>query len=427
VSKSATRDRLKLEVKRAAGPSLLYILLIIAGLLTAADIVSNLAGTKPWNSYTRYQVAFTDVKGVIPGSTTLRIAGVGVGTITGSHLLNGRPVLTLSLESRYAPLYRDASARIRPVTPLEDMYVDIISRGHKSAGLLASNQILPTTQTVSPVAISSVLDTFGTDTRARLATLLNELGAGLKDGGVNLRASFESIAPFLTVADRMSSALARRRVELAQLVPNITGLSKELASRDTELSSFVRNADSTLATLARNNTPFAATIQELPGTLASMSSAFTRLRTAENALDPALRSLGPVARSLPRGLDALSTFSQDATPALTALRPAVLQLRPLAQVLEPTSQALAGAFTELQPEGPQLDRTTALAAHPACLTYVGQFLNRVISLTKFGDGKTNIANARADVSLDFSNLTGARNPAWKISPVCYRQSGASTR
>jgi hypothetical protein len=134
-----------------------------------------------------------------------------------------------------------------------------------------------------------------------------------------------------------------------------------------------------------------------------------------------------VARSLPRGLDALSTFSQDATPALTALRPAVLQLRPLAQVLEPTSQALAGAFTELQPEAPQLDRTTALAAHPACLTYVGQFLNRVISLTKFGHGKTNIATARADVSLDFSNLTGARNPAWKISPICYRQSGASTR
>jgi hypothetical protein len=70
---------------------------------------------------------------------------------------------------------------------------------------------------------------------------------------------------------------------------------------------------------------------------------------------------------------------------------------------------------------------TALAAHPACLTYIGQFLNRVISLTKFGFGKDNVAKARADVSIDFSNLTGVRTPAWKISPICYAQSGASTR
>lgn len=428
MSRSATRDRLKLELKRASGPALLYVLLAVAGLLTAADIISNLAGTKPWDSYAKYKVAFTDVQGVLPGSTTLRIAGINVGTITGSQIINGRAVLTLSLESQYAPLYRNASVRIRPVTPLEDMYVDIISRGAKSAGVLNSDEILPASQSVSPVEISSVLDIFDPDTRARLATLLDELGAGLSgNGGADLRASFEAIAPFLGVADRMSSALATRRVELAELVHNFAGLSDELALRDTELSGFVRNADSTLAALAQNNTPFAQTIQQLPRTLATMSSTFTQLRTAEGALDPALRSLGPVASALPGGLDALSEFSQDATPALTALGPAVRQLRPLAQVLEPTAKALAGAFTQLQPEAPQLNRMTALAARPACLTYIGQFLNRVISMTKFGSGKDNIASARTSVSVDFSNLSSAaRNPVWKISPICYTQSGGGT-
>jgi ABC-type transporter Mla subunit MlaD len=428
MSRSATRDRLKLELKRASGPGLLYVLLIIAGLLVAADIVSNLSGTKPWQSYAKYQVAFTDVKGVLPGSTTLRIAGVDVGTVTGSQLVDGRPVLTLSLQKQYAPLYRDASLRIRPVTALEDMYVDITSRGRKSAGALNGAEILPATQTTSPVQISSVLDTLDANTRTRIGTLLDQLGAGLSDGGVHLRASFEAIAPFLVVADRMSSALAQRRVELARLVHNFAGLSHLLALRDTQLSGLVRNADSTLAALARNNAPFAATIQELPGTLASMSSAFTKLRTAEGALDPALRSLGPVAKALPSGLDALSHFSQDATPALNALRPAVRQLRPLAQVLEPTSQALAGAFNQLQPEAPQLDRITALAARPACLTYIGQFLNRVISLTKFGHGKNNIATARANVTVDIGSAGAlVRSPFWRIPPICYAQSGASTR
>ena len=65
---------------------------------------------------------------------------------------------------------------IRLVTPLEDMYVDITSRGDKRAGVLSGNQILPAGQAVSPVQISSVLDSFDSDTRARLSTLLNQPG-----------------------------------------------------------------------------------------------------------------------------------------------------------------------------------------------------------------------------------------------------------
>ena len=418
---SAGRDRLKLELKRSAAPFFLFVLLCVAGLLTAADIINSLAGNKPWKSYTSYRAAFTDVKNVIPGDVPLKIAGVTVGSIASSQLVGGQPVLTLSLESQYAPLYHDARVRIRPVTPLEDMYVDIISRGHKSAGVLGSNQILPVTNTVSPVEIGSVLDVLDVNTRQRMAVLLDELGRGLTDGGANLRAGFQAISPFLLVASQMSSALARRRVELARLVHNFGGITQELALRDTQLTSFVRSTSSTLGALAQNSGAFAATINELPGTLTSMSSAFTRVRAAETQLDPALRSLGPVAAALPSGLDALSRFSVDATPALIALRPAVRELRPLAQVLLPTSKALSGAFTQLQPEAPQIDRMTALAASPQCLTYIGQFLNRVISLTKFGAGINNIANARADVSIGFDTAGDvAANPTWKITPPCYK-------
>jgi ABC-type transporter Mla subunit MlaD len=276
------------------------------------------------------------------------------------------------------------------------------------------------------VEISSVLSLLDPDTRSRLATLLNQLGRGLADNGANLRAGFQAIAPFLVVAKQLSSALAERRVELARLVHNFGGMAQELALRDTQLTSFVRSTSATLGALARTNVPFAATISALPPTLASMSSTFARLRSAEVALDPALRSLGPVASALPAGLDALSRFSVDATPALNALRPAVRALLPLAQQLQPTSQALAGAFNQLKPAAPQIDRMTALAAVPSCLTYIGQFLNRVISLTKFGFGPGNIANARSDVRVDFHSLGEVtRDPSWTISPICYRVTGAS--
>jgi ABC-type transporter Mla subunit MlaD len=370
------------------------------------------------------------VKGVQSGSTTLRLAGVDVGNIAATKVVNGRAVLTLNLESQYAPLYRNAQIEVRPVTPLEDMYVDIVSRGTKSAGVLTPDDVLPVTRTVSPVEISSVLDAFDTNTRQRLSALLDELGAGLSaNGGAELRNSFEAVAPFLVVADKMTAAMARQRTELASLVHNFGGISQELDVRDVQMQQFVSYANSTLGELAKTSGPFAATIQALPRTLSTMSSAFSELRTAEGSLDPALRSLGPVAAALPAGLDALTNFSQAATPALKALLPAANQLRPLAGVLKPTSQSLAGAFTSLRPEAPDLNRITTLAAQGNCLTYLGQFLNRVISLTKFGDGVDNIAQARADVSVDLGNLSSATRPvSWRIAPICYHEpNGAPTK
>src|SRR3984957_10835780 len=90
--RSGTRDRFKLELRRSAGPGLLYVLLVIGGLATAADHISQQTGTKPWDSYKVYRTSFTHVKGVIPGSASLRIAGVEVGTVTGASLVGGHPV-----------------------------------------------------------------------------------------------------------------------------------------------------------------------------------------------------------------------------------------------------------------------------------------------------------------------------------------------
>jgi virulence factor Mce-like protein len=425
MSDSAARDRLKLELKRASGPFVLYVLLVIGGLLVAADIIKNLAGDKPWISYSTYKAAFSDVKNVVPGEVELRVAGVKVGSIAASQLVDGHPVLTMHLESKYAPLYRDAQIRIRPVTPLEDMYVDIVSRGHKSAGQLG-NATLPESQTQSPVEISSVLDVLDADTRGEFATMLDELGRGLKDRGAKLRAGFEQVAPFLVVAKQMSAALAQRRTQLARLIHNFGGIAQALAVRDNQLKGFVENADTTLAALARSRGPLDATIAQLPPTLSGMSTAFSNLRTAEASLDPALRSLGPVASALPTGLDALSRFSLGAAPALDALRPAIHDLRPLALSLQGTSSRLQGAFTQLRPQAPQLDRVTQRAAVPSCLTYLGQFLNRAISMTKFGFGQHNTAEARTHIQVDFHTIGGlTRDPSWTISPICYRQTGAS--
>jgi virulence factor Mce-like protein len=398
------------------------MLLVVGGLLVGADIIRNLAGDKPWISYSSYQAAFTDVKNVVPGEVELRIAGVKVGSIVNSQIVGDHAVLTLHLESQYAPIYRNAVMRIRPVTPLEDMYVDITSRGTPSAGQLG-NGVLPLTQTTSPTEIGTVLDVLDRNTRGEFTNMLDQLGRGLTpNGGALLRSSFVAVSPFLVVAKQMSAALAERRYALARLIHNFGGIMQELALRDRQLQGFVNNANTTLGTLASSSGPLNATLAELPPTLSSMSSAFSSLRTAENYLDPALTSLGPVATALPGGLTALQTFSHNANPALVALRPAMRDLKPLAQTLQRTAPSLQAAFKTIQPEAPQIDRITASAAKPSCLNYLGQFLNDAISLTKFGYATNNVAIARAHVVIDFHSLGGiTRDPSWVMQPICYDQ------
>src|SRR5206468_11544176 len=142
------------------------------------------------------------------------VAGGKAGSIAASKLVDGTPVMTFNIEKKYAPLYKDAKIRIRPVTPLEDMYVDITSRGHPSAGELKSGDhgaILPLTRTESQVEIGRVLNILDPDARARFADLLRQLGKGTGDNGARLRLAFARISPFLRTAARMGEALTERR------------------------------------------------------------------------------------------------------------------------------------------------------------------------------------------------------------------------
>lgn len=415
-------DRLKLEARRATVPFALYVLVLIAGLAATTEIIRNLAGDKPWVDYQPYKVAFTDTKGVVPTRAELRLAGVKAGSIKKSELVGGQAVLTLNVEKKYAPLYKDARVRIRPITPLEDMYVDILSRGTPAAGELGDG-ILPAERTISPVQIGNVLDEFDKGTRTNLASLLNQLGRGLDDGGEDLRWAFQEMTPFFRSATKVLDALSERRENFKRFVTNFGGIAEELADKDRRLAAFVQEGEQVLGTLSENDGPFAATLAELPETLRTMQRSFANLRATEEVLDPALRALRPAAAKLPSGLESLDAFAEDAAPALAALRTPVRGLRPLARSLRPTSRSLSGVFDKLDTQAPQLDKGTVMAL--PCLEEAGQLLSRAMSATKLGDvavpnGAYSAANFRADVHVDFSSFGEfTPEPTWKRFVPCH--------
>lgn len=377
-------DRLKLELSRSRRPFMQYLFLIGVAVFCLGIVLKNQFYNRFWQEKYTFSAQFDDVKGVTPGVQRVKIAGITVGVVTAATNKDGRAVLKMQLKKEYGPIYKDAKIRLRPLTPLQDMYVNIESRGHKSAGEVGTgDNALVAARTVSPVDISRVLNEFPGATRTRMRILMDQFGRGLKNNGTDLKWAFGQLSPFLTAAERTTTIVAQRRVQMAHLVTNLNALTTALAQRDRQVTTLVGAGNATLAELSGADRQLDGTLREIPPTLDTLRSAFTQLRSAQDQLDPALQSLGPVADNLEVGMKALERFSTDANPALAALQPSVVALAPLARDLRPTSAALSQAFTELRAQAPAYDRLTKQL--PPCFNVIGHFFNDTLSVVKFSD------------------------------------------
>lgn len=416
---AARNDRLILELRRAAVPfALLCGLGVLAG-IAGWVIFKNQSYQRPWKSYYDVKLQVDDAKGIVAGKQEVRISGVKVGIIKKSQLIDGKPVLTLAFEKKYAPLYRDAKLQIRPVTPLQDMFVNVESRGTPAAGKLAENATLPASATVTPVDVSRVLQTFDADTRTRLGTLLNQMSPALKDNGAQLRDSFVALAPFLTQAHRLTSVLADRRTVLKRAVSNFQALTTSLATRDRQLTRLVDNGESTLSELAARSVPFNRLLAALPGTLSALQGSMQTLGVAQKDLDPALTDLRPVAAKLDTSLRSLQQLGVEMRPAVRALRPAVNGLKPLARDLRPTAAALATSFGRLNGQAGSYDTLTRELV--PCESAVADFFGNTPSVLKFSNAAG--AYPRGDLTVDRDTVGGGTANRLVRTPLCTDGSG----
>jgi ABC-type transporter Mla subunit MlaD len=376
-------SRLLLEIRRSLRPFIMFLILAVLGVVSFAGIFRNL--------------------------------GVKVGVVSKSELEGNKAILTLQIEDKWGPVYKNAKMRIRPVTPLQDLFVNITDRGDASVGEATKDDIISAEQTVTPVDVSRVLNTFNADTRERMTMLLTNLEEGLsEEGGRKLRESFASLAPFLKVAERTTETLARRDRNVRRLVHNFGTLSEALAKKDKELNEFVTEGNATLGELARNDERFGATFTSIARLMPVMRSSFASLRGLSGELDPALRSLEPVTDELEDGLKALETFGKDSRPALRALRPAVTDLRTMARQLSPTSASLATAFQRLSEQAPGLDRMTNQI--DTCMGSITRFFHNTLSVFKFEDGNGAFPRAETTVDIDSSSQVAGLNS--KRRPNC---------
>jgi virulence factor Mce-like protein len=413
ISSGLTRERLTLELRRARRPFLIWLALLALALAGTAIILSKLNLPWPWQHEYRFQVTATDVSGVV-SDDEVRIAGVPVGRVVAVGLQSSQPVITATISAQYGPLYRDARLQLRPNTPLQDMYLDVVSRGHRSAGVLPAGTALPVQQTQVAVQIGQVIDIFDASVRPRVRAAIDALGAGLDDHGADFRRALIELAPFLHAARQLTEAIATRQEETRRLIHNFGLMTAELARRDQQVTSLVRTGSITLERLASVERPLSALIEQLPPTLGVLPRSFAAVRFAADRLDPALTALLPAAQALSPALASLQSLSPIAEAALGALDRPLPSLTRLVDAANPLARNLERTFSALTPQAPRLDHVTA--AMLPCELAVDKFFNWTMSTMKYYDSNGVIPRAAAGAGLATTSL--AREPYLTAGASC---------
>ncbi len=202
------------------------------------------------------EARFDDVAG-LHGGDTVKLAGVGVGRVTGIDVDQGRAVVRFEVDAD-VPLPADTTVAVRWRNLIGERYLwlepgrsgrmlgdgDTVDRAESVVDLgQLVNQLAPLARAVSPDQINRIL-----------STLLQAFEGN--------EASFDGL---LTDLDAVLAALAERDDTIAQLLDDYGAITGAIASRDAQIDQMVQNLVSIASTFEDNDALLDRALVELAG------------------------------------------------------------------------------------------------------------------------------------------------------------------
>src|SRR5215217_9241549 len=202
--------------------------LLIVALLATYIIVQNqrlripLLEDKPFE----LKAELSTAQAVTPGQgQTVRVAGVRVGDISKVDYEDGHAVVTMDIDRKFLPVYRDATILLRPKTGLKDMFLELDpGTDHEPSSRedeFQNGDTIPLANTAPDTNVDEVLAALDGDTRAYLRLLLTQGGQGLNGRGKDLGKLLGSLGPINRGLARVNTEVAKRKDNLATLIHNM--------------------------------------------------------------------------------------------------------------------------------------------------------------------------------------------------------------
>jgi phospholipid/cholesterol/gamma-HCH transport system substrate-binding protein len=308
------------------------------------------------SDFVDYKAEFTTAQSVTPGQgQTVNVAGVPVGEIAKVQLRDGRALVTMKIKRKYAHVYRDASALLRPKTGLNDMVVELTPGTRRAGEMDHAKDVIPITQTLPNVNTDEFLAALDGDTRDYLKLLVAGGGQALGGNGKNLSATFRRFEPTNRDILKITQLLATRRDNIARSVHNFKQLMGAVGQKDNQLAQLVDASNAVFKAFANQDQRLRETLSLLPDTLKVTDTAVQKVDKLGRVLGPTLGKLRPGARALGPALQQSRPFLSETTPVIEK------QLRPFARDALPTVKVLRPAASDLAALTPDFTKVLTVA------------------------------------------------------------------
>lgn len=392
---------------------------IVLGVTAAGIILAQLHVTPPWADRTVVRAEFAEAVAISPGNAQeVRIAGVEVGRIVDSAATErGTSVVTMELEPGHT-VFDNARAVLRPVNPLNQMYVTLDPGGPPGTPL-GPDAVLPLSRTERPVQADEVFDKLDERSRIALASLLAESDNALANAPDTLPGGLRATGDTLDSLTPVLMKLAERRENIRRLVTAVGKVSTALGGNDERLTSLVTSLQQTLQVLDARGGELDRSLRALPGATREIGHVLDSLGGLTTELDPTLDSVHAAADELPPALTALREAAGPLRQVVEHAAPVVAAGRPVVAGLRPVVDDVRGSLDDLAPVASCLDDATSKIA--PWMFDLGAFVYNTNSLFSVSD--QNGGWGRGHVTVDPNSPTGSQRPDENATNT-YQQGGS---
>jgi phospholipid/cholesterol/gamma-HCH transport system substrate-binding protein len=345
--------------------------LLVVALFTTYVIVQNqrlripLLEEKPFE----LKAEMTTAQAVTPGQgQTVRVAGVRVGDISSVDLENGHAVVTMAIDRKFLPVYKNATILLRPKTGLKDMFLELDPGTNYDPNSdddqFQNGGTIPVANTAPDTNVDQVLAALDGDTRAYLRLLLVGGGQGLNGRGKDLGKLLGSLGPINRGLARLNTEVAKRKDNLATLIHNMNLLWGRVGEDGQGIEQLVSASNQALGTIASQTPDVERTVSLLGPTLRTTRVALTKTDQLATVLGPAINSLRPFARKLKPVNDSLGHLAQSTfSPVRNDIRPFVRDARQPVRNLRPAAKNLVAATPRLTTLAEKLNKLFNMASY----------------------------------------------------------------
>lgn len=302
----------------------------------------------------RVRALFAETGLLVPNAD-VRIAGVDVGRVESVQARGVDSLVTMQIDSQYAPIPRDTRAVLREKTLIGEGYIEL-SAGSPRSGRIPDGGTIPAAHVAHTQQLDQVLNSFTPPVQHDLETVLNGTGDALAGEGGDLNNAIGNVDPLVTELAAIVGVLNDQSVNLRSVIANGGTVLRTLGDRSAELQTLVRAGNSVLATTAQRAGELTATVNALPPFLAQLRTTLTALNTTLGIARPSLAVLRPVAPLLTPALRELSAvlvparrIIRDTPSLLNDSRRALPAIAAFARAFKPATDALLPAAEQIVP------------------------------------------------------------------------------